>query len=158
AVAGPYARSHCRGPGPVALFAFVQRDALALAHADVVGNGGHADHGAVGTEQRRGSHCDVDQAAILAPTPRIDVDAARRQWRRIGLRPGLSGRQQHVGVLADRLLVRVPEQAFRALVPTGDDAVEALTEDGLFGAFHDRRQMREPALGALALGEIADEG
>src|SRR5690606_32533709 len=66
--------------------------------------------------------------------------------------------QQHVGVLADRLLVRVPEQAFRALVPTGDDAVEALTEDGLFGAFHDRRQMREPALGALALGEIADEG
>ena len=55
------------------------------------------------------------------------------------------------------LLGRVAEHALGALVPGGDDAVERLGDDGVVGAFDDRREAAAQLLGLLALRDVLDD-
>src|SRR5690606_29846967 len=70
----------------------------------------------------------------------------------------LPKRQKHVGMFADRFVGGVAEQLLGTFVPSGNQSTQAFAEDSLVGTFHNRGQMRETALGALALRKIAHEG
>src|SRR5882757_3087535 len=60
-------------------------------------------------------------------------------------------RNQDRDRLADGVFGRVAEQPLRAFVPTRDDAVEVLTDDGVFARLHDRGQSLRDFLAATAL-------
>src|SRR5262245_33311054 len=74
--------------------------------------------------------------------PRLLVRAVRRY-------------QNHDG-LADDLFGRIPEQLLRAFVPTPDDAVQILADDGVVRRFDDSRQMADGLFRPLAFGNVGE--
>ena len=56
--------------------------------------------------------------------------------------------------LADHLFRREAEEAFRSLVPAGDDAAQRLGDDRLLRGLDDRREARGRLLRNLALGDV----
>ena len=50
----------------------------------------------------------------------------------------------------------VAEDPFRTMIPTADDAVQILADDGVVGRFHDRREQRGGDLGVLPQRDVAD--
>ena len=61
---------------------------------------------------------------------------------------------QHGDGPPDRFLGRVAEQPLRALVPTGDDAVEVFADDRVVGGIDNGRQRRSSLLAVLAFGDV----
>jgi hypothetical protein len=63
-------------------------------------------------------------------------------------------RNQDRDRLAYNLLGRIAEQAFRAGVQSGDNAIEALAQSSVVRRLDDRYQALRGTLGLLALGDI----
>jgi len=64
------------------------------------------------------------------------------------------GWDEHYPGLADCFLRCVSEKPLRALVPTGDDAVDILADDRVIGGFHDRGQCRPRPLRLRPLNQV----
>src|SRR5690606_36529349 len=100
---------------------------------------GGAGDAAVGVLDRRYGEGDVEQRAVLAPAHGLEVvDALPATYLgedarllRLAVR-----RQQDGDRPADHLVGAIAEQALGALVPTHDDAVEILADDGVVGGFN----------------------
>ena len=68
--------------------------------------------------------------------------------------PTIAGDDQS-DVLADGFFGEVAENAFGALVPTGDDAVEGLADNGIVGGVDDGGEQGGVAFGASAISDLA---
>ena len=56
---------------------------------------------------------------------------------------------------ADHFLGSVSEDAFRPEIPTGDDTVQVLSDDGVVGGSHDGCQLASSDFRQMALGHVA---
>src|SRR5215813_6576692 len=65
-------------------------------------------------------------------------------------------RNEHRNGPADGFLGRVAEQALRAFVPTGDNAVEVYADNCVVRGIDNRSQCTDSSIGALPLGHIFD--
>src|SRR5215510_407509 len=63
--------------------------------------------------------------------------------------------QNHDG-LTDGLFSRIAEQLLRAFVPTHDDAVQVLADDGVVRRFDDGRQLGYSIFRPFAFGEVGE--
>src|SRR5262245_25672583 len=75
-------------------------------------------------------------------SPRLLIRAIRRY-------------QNHDG-LADDLFSRIAKQFLRAFVPTYDDAVQILADDGVVRRFDDGRQLAYSVFRLLAFGNVGE--
>src|SRR5215831_9882829 len=66
------------------------------------------------------------------------------------------GKNEHRNGPADGFLGGVAEQALRAFVPTGDNALEVYADDGVVRGIDNRSQCTDSSIGALPLGHIFD--
>ena len=109
-------------------------------------------------EHGRDRKRDVDETAVLAPADGLEVIdplAAPDARKNLGLLAQPVMRDQDGDGPADDLLGLESEQPLRALIPSRDDPVEILADDGVFRGFHDRGKMPGRALGAKPFGDIA---
>ena len=87
----------------------------------------------------------VDARAVLAQAldiEMVDALAAAQAAEDVALLVAQLRRHDQVDRLADRLFRGPSEQPLRALVPGGDDAVERLADDGVFGRRDDGGEQR----------------
>ena len=61
------------------------------------------------------------------------------------------GRDQHRNRVANRFSCGVTINSLRRPVPTGDDAIERGTDDGVIGIFNDGGQFPQPAFNLMAI-------
>src|SRR5947209_8911742 len=59
-------------------------------------------------------------------------------------------------MLADRFLATIAKHTFCCKVPTGDNSVEGLTDNGIVGGFNNRCQPELIYFCLLALGQISE--
>ena len=84
---------------------------------------------------------------LSAPQPRQNLAVLHRAGLRHQHRDGLP--YDFVGLVA--------EHPLGALVPAHDDAVQVLTDDGVIGRIHDRRQELDAALHTCAFGDVKED-
>ncbi len=129
--------------GAVALFAFPKQSLHLHALAYVAADGGDADNGAVRPENRGKGERHPDLPPLFAEARRFQVlDALSTQHLRHDL-PQLVEplRGDHQGDrFADRFRRRVAVEPFSPLVPTGDDPLWGLADDGVVGGIGDGGQ------------------
>ena len=132
------------GFGACCTFGLEQRLAFGLcggALGDVASDFRGADDAALRVANRRDSERDVDFLAVLAATDGFEmIDASARANFSDDFRHFIfaSAGGQHGNWFADRFVGLVAKYPFGATVPTGNDAIERLGDDGVVGGFDDR--------------------
>ncbi len=114
--------------------ALAQRRGHSLLLADVARDLRRAHHVAPIIENRGNRQGDVHQTAVLATTDGfvvVDLFTATDAVEDAGLFVMSIGGNEHHHRLPDRFLGRVSEELFRAGIPTRDDAVDVLADDGV---------------------------
>ena len=112
---------------------------------------------------RRDGDRDIDLAPVFANTHRLEVlypFAAPNFFQNDGLFPQPLRRQQPQNGLANHLGGRVAKHAFGSRVPTGNDTVQRLADDGLVGGMNDGLRTARERQGAHQRGAHgqADDG
>src|SRR5262249_1644675 len=86
----------------------------------------------------------------------IDMLTAADTLQKLAFHYLLVWRNEHPNRLADRLLSGVAIDAFRASIPTGDDAAERLADDRVPGRLDDRGEAGLRLFGSFAFDELAN--
>src|ERR1700674_3642990 len=107
---------------------------------------------------RRNRKGQIDQGSVLTHADSLEmIDALASSEPSNNLRffvPSILGNDQS-DVLAHGLFAGVAEQSFRALVPTRDDAVECLADDGVVGGIHNSSQQIARSPSQRSFGDIS---
>src|SRR4051812_1897529 len=127
---------------------------------DVAGDFGCADNVSGKISHRGDGERDIDEGTVFALTDGmevVDALAAAEALDDAGFFVPALTRDDEGDVLADRLIGAVSEHVFRTLIPTADDAVEGLADDGVVGGIDDRGEQGGIAFGTFALGDLAGD-
>src|SRR5579872_1288618 len=127
-------------------------DLLSLRH--VAGHLRRADNTSCVILDRRNRKRKSEQPPILTPAKRlemIDSFTSFQSFKNLRfLIPTIFGNDQG-DVPAHSFLAGVTEQPLRALIPTGDDAVQSLADNGVVGGIHNSSEKAACALAFVAL-------
>ena len=111
-----------------------------LARGDVASHLRNADDGAVRRPDRGDCHRNIDPFPVLAQADSLIVIDGFSAPDALEDRRFLVGhvrRDENGNGFAHHVVTGVAEQAFRPLVPGGDDTVERLADDGILGGLED---------------------
>src|SRR5258708_9576584 len=106
---------------------------------------------------RRNCQSNVEQAAVLAHADRLEVVdplASRESLNNRSFFVAMIRGNNQRDVLANRLFRSVPEQAFCALIPTGDYAIQIFAHNRIVRRFHNGSQQTGRLLCSLAFGDV----
>ena len=128
-----------------------------LARADVADNLGGADDMVVLVQDRRNRCRNIDQRAILALADRLQMAHLRPvgdflQYHRFFIVATRGHQHQHG--LAYRFGRRVAVHLLGSRIPTGDDAVQCLADDGVLRGLDDGVVASKCSLKTTALGNV----
>ena len=116
-----------------------------LAFGDIAGDLGDADDPSRGIADGRNGERDVEQLAVFAAPEGFEVFDAFAGGdfaEDLGLFGLKLGRDEHEDGLADDLVRLIAEEPGGSGIPTGDDTLEILADDGVVGGVDDGGELQ----------------